>query len=49
MLMVIVSAIGFVIGVINMTGIGLMFAEAVLSVASTNLWMALVFVMLSCW
>jgi len=47
-LMVIVSAIGFVIGVINMTGIGLMFAEAVLSVASSNLWLALIFVMLSC-
>jgi TRAP transporter 4TM/12TM fusion protein len=47
-LIVIVSAIGFVIGVINMTGIGLMFAEAVLSVASSNLWMALIFVMLSC-
>lgn len=47
-LMVIVSAIGFVIGVINMTGVGLMFAEAVLSVASSNLWLALVFVMLAC-
>ncbi|MCB2227978.1 MAG: TRAP transporter fused permease subunit [Desulfarculaceae bacterium] len=47
-LIVIVSAIGFVIGVINMTGIGLMFAESVLSVASSNLWLALVFVMLSC-
>jgi TRAP transporter 4TM/12TM fusion protein len=47
-LMVIVSAIGFVIGVISMTGIGLMFAESVLSVASSNLWLALVFVMLSC-
>jgi len=47
-LMIIVSAIGFVIGVINMTGIGLMFAEAVLSVASSNLWLALLFVMLSC-
>jgi TRAP transporter 4TM/12TM fusion protein len=47
-LMIIVSAIGFVIGVINMTGIGLMFAEAVLSVASSNLWLALIFVMLSC-
>jgi TRAP transporter 4TM/12TM fusion protein len=46
-LMVIVSAIGFVIGVINMTGIGLMFAEAVISVASSALWLALVFVMLS--
>jgi TRAP transporter 4TM/12TM fusion protein len=47
-LMVIVSAIGFVIGVIGMTGIGLMFAESVLSVASSNLWLALIFVMLSC-
>ena len=47
-LMVVVSAIGFVIGVINMTGIGLMFAEMVLSVASSNLWLALVFVMISC-
>ena len=47
-LMAIVSAIGFVIGVISMTGIGLMFAEAVLSVASSNLWLALIFVMLSC-
>jgi TRAP transporter 4TM/12TM fusion protein len=47
-LMVIVSAIGFVIGVISMTGIGLMFAESVLSVASSNLWLALIFVMLSC-
>jgi TRAP transporter 4TM/12TM fusion protein len=47
-LMVIVSAIGFVIGVINMTGIGLMFAETVISVASSHLVLALVFVMLSC-
>jgi len=47
-LMVIVSAVGFVIGVINMTGIGLMFAESVLSVAGSNLWLALIFVMLSC-
>lgn len=47
-LMVIVAAIGFVIGVINMTGIGLMFAEKVLGVASSNLWLALIFVMISC-
>jgi TRAP transporter 4TM/12TM fusion protein len=47
-LMVIVSAIGFVIGVLNMTGVGLMFSEAVLSVASSNLWLALIFVMLAC-
>jgi TRAP transporter 4TM/12TM fusion protein len=47
-LMVIVASVGFVIGVINMSGIGLMFAEKVLSVASTNLWLALVFVMIAC-
>ena len=47
-LMIVVSAIGFVIGVINMTGIGLMFAEIVISVASSNLWLALLFVMISC-
>jgi TRAP transporter 4TM/12TM fusion protein len=47
-LMVIVASIGFVIGVINMTGIGLMLAEKVLAVASNNLWLALIFVMLSC-
>jgi TRAP transporter 4TM/12TM fusion protein len=47
-LMVIVAAIGFVIGVINMTGIGLMFAERVLSVASSSLGLALFFVMLAC-
>jgi TRAP-type uncharacterized transport system fused permease subunit len=46
--MVIVSAVGFVIGVLNMTGIGLMFTEIVLTVASSNLWLALVFVMLAC-
>ena len=47
-LMVIVAAVGFVIGVLNMTGVGLMFAESVLSVASSNLWLALIFVMLAC-
>lgn len=48
MILVIVSAIGFVIGVVNMTGIGLMFAESVLTIASTNLGLGLVFVMLAC-
>jgi TRAP transporter 4TM/12TM fusion protein len=47
-LMAIVASVGFVIGVLNMTGVGLMFAESVLAVASSNLWLALVFVMLSC-
>ncbi|MBL4807012.1 MAG: TRAP transporter fused permease subunit [Rhodobacteraceae bacterium] len=44
-LMIVVAAIGFVIGVVNMTGIGLMFAESVLAFADNNLAMALVMVM----
>jgi len=47
-LMVIVAAIGFVIGVINMSGIGLKFAQAILSVSGTSLFLALVLVMLGC-
>jgi TRAP-type uncharacterized transport system fused permease subunit len=47
-LMTVVAAIGFIIGIINMTGISLTFAEQVLSVASNNLYLALVFVMISC-
>jgi TRAP transporter 4TM/12TM fusion protein len=44
-LMVVVAAIGFVIGVVNMTGIGLWFAEQVLSVSGETLGFALVMVM----
>ena len=44
-LMIVVAGIGFVIGVVNMTGIGLMFAENVLAFAESNLVMALVMVM----
>lgn len=47
-LMIIVTAIGFVIGVVNMTGIGLSFAEAILSVAGSELFFSLVLVMLGC-
>ncbi|MGH1359305.1 MAG: TRAP transporter permease [Burkholderiaceae bacterium] len=47
-LMIIVTAIGFVIGVVNMTGIGLQFAEAILSVAGTDLFLSLLLVMLGC-
>jgi len=46
-LMIVVAAIGFVIGVVNMTGIGLMFAESVLAFSDSNLAMALVMVMLA--
>ncbi|MBL4812868.1 MAG: TRAP transporter fused permease subunit [Rhodobacteraceae bacterium] len=46
-LMIVVAAIGFVIGVVNMTGIGLMFAESVLAFSDSNLAMSLVMVMLA--
>lgn len=46
-LMIVVAAIGFVIGVVNMTGIGLMFAESVLAFADSNLAMSLIMVMLA--
>jgi len=44
-LMLIVAAIGLVIGVINMTGSGLKFAEAILSVSGENLFLSLILVM----
>lgn len=46
-LMIVVAAIGFVIGVVNMTGIGLAFAEGVLAYAGASLALALVMVMLA--
>ncbi|MBO6718542.1 MAG: TRAP transporter fused permease subunit [Rhizobiaceae bacterium] len=46
-LMIVVAAIGFVIGVVNMTGIGLAFAEGVLAYANSSLALALVMVMLA--
>jgi TRAP transporter 4TM/12TM fusion protein len=47
-LMIIVSSIGFVIGVVNMTGIGLQFAEAILVVAGSKLFLSLILVMIGC-
>jgi TRAP transporter 4TM/12TM fusion protein len=47
-LMVIVAAIGFVIGVINMSGIGLKFAQAILVVSGSSLFLSLILVMLGC-
>jgi TRAP-type uncharacterized transport system fused permease subunit len=47
-LMAVVTAVGFIIGVINMTGVGLMFAEKVIAVSASSLWLALIFVMLAC-
>ena len=45
-LMVIVAAVGFAIGVINMSGVGLKFAQAILAVSGTSLFLALLLVML---
>ncbi len=47
-LMIIVTAIGFVIGVVNMTGIGLSFAEGILSIAGSDLFLSLILVMIGC-
>lgn len=46
-LMIVVAAIGFVIGVVNMTGIGLMFAELVLQFTGSSLAISLVMIMLA--
>ncbi len=47
-LMVIVAAVGFVIGVINMTGVGLKLAQMILSFSGTSLLFSLLLVMLGC-
>lgn len=47
-IMTIVAAIGFVIGVINMSGIGLEFAQGIQSVSGASLFLSLVLVMIGC-
>ena len=47
-LMIIVTSIGFVIGVVNMTGVGLKFAELILSLSGSGLFFSLILVMLGC-
>lgn len=47
-LLVAVAAVGIVIGVMNMTGLGLKFASGVLAVAGDNLFLALILTMLAC-
>jgi TRAP transporter 4TM/12TM fusion protein len=44
-LMMVVAAIGFVIGIVNMTGIGIWFAELVMALTGQSLVLALVMVM----
>ncbi len=47
-LMIIVASVGVVIGIVNMTGIGLAFADAIRSTSGGHLFFALVLVMIGC-
>ncbi|MGB7297988.1 MAG: TRAP transporter fused permease subunit [Burkholderiaceae bacterium] len=47
-LMLIVAAIGLVLGVVNMTGIGIKFAEAIMAASGDGLFFSLILVMLGC-
>lgn len=47
-LMVVVTAVGFIIGVINMTGLGLQLSQAILGLSGDNLMVSLMLVMLGC-
>jgi TRAP transporter 4TM/12TM fusion protein len=47
-LMVVVTAVGFIIGVINMTGLGLQLSQAILGMSGDNLMVSLLLVMLGC-
>ncbi len=47
-LMVVVIAVGFVIGVINMTGVGLQLSQAILMISGESLVVSLLLVMLGC-
>jgi TRAP transporter 4TM/12TM fusion protein len=46
--MIVVAGIGFVVGVINMTGIGIKFASVISDVAGTSLFLSLIVVMIGC-
>ena len=46
--MVVVTAVGFIIGVINMTGLGLQLSQAILGLSGDNLMVSLLLVMLGC-
>ena len=47
-LVVVVASVGIVIGLVNMTGIGLAFADAIRSMSGQSLFLALLLVMLGC-
>ncbi|MBL1421568.1 MAG: TRAP transporter fused permease subunit [Alphaproteobacteria bacterium] len=47
-LLIIVTTVGVVIGIVNMTGIGLVFADIIRTLSGDNLFLALIMVMLGC-
>ncbi len=47
-IMIVVAAIGFVVGMVNMSGLGIKFAAAILSVAGESLFLSLVVMALGC-
>jgi TRAP transporter 4TM/12TM fusion protein len=47
-LMIIVASVGVVIGLVNMTGVGLAFADAIRATSGDSLFLALILVMLGC-
>ena len=47
-LMVVVAAVGFVVGVVNMTGVGLTLAQGILALSGASLTLSLVLVALGC-
>lgn len=47
-IMVVVAAIGFVVGMVNMSGLGIKFAAAILSIAGDSLFLSLVVMAIGC-
>lgn len=47
-IMIVVAAIGFVVGMVNMSGLGIKFAAAILSIAGDSLFLSLVVVAVGC-
>ncbi len=47
-IMIVVAAIGFVVGMVNMSGLGIKFAAAILTIAGDSLFLSLVVVAIGC-
>lgn len=47
-IMIVVAAIGFVVGMVNMSGLGIKFAAVILTVAGESLFLSLLLVMVGC-